>query len=84
MLKYRHLRVLSCPADNFRRRGLGDARIRLSTLLYGGPAETPRRRANVPTWLETVELLVNANIENHKKPNKGGGGGRGRGGGRRR
>lgn len=30
---------------HFRRRGLGDARIRLSTLLYGGPAETPQEFA---------------------------------------
>ena len=28
--------------------------------------EKPRRR-DVPTWLETIEVLVNANIENHKK-----------------
>lgn len=27
---------------HFRRRGLGDARVRLSMLLYGGPAETPQ------------------------------------------
>lgn len=30
---------------HFRRRGLGDARIRLSTLLYGGPAQTPQEFA---------------------------------------
>ena len=38
--------------------------------------ETRGKRGNVPTWLETVELLVDANIENHKN-SKGGGGGRG-------
>ena len=30
---------------HFRRRGPGDARVRLSTLLYGGPAETPQEFA---------------------------------------
>jgi len=30
---------------HFRRRGLGDARIRLSMLLYGGPAQTPQEFA---------------------------------------
>jgi hypothetical protein len=53
------------------------------------PAEDrSQRRAPIPTWIETVDLLVNANIENHKKSkgNGGGGGGGGRGsrGGRRR
>lgn len=41
-----------------------------------GPAQ---RRAAIPTWIETIDLLVNANIENHKKSK----GGRGRGGKRR-
>ncbi len=42
-------------------------------------------RPSAPTWLETVSLLVDANVENHKKtPARGsGGGGRGRGGKRR-
>jgi len=49
--------------------------------------DKPKRR-EVPTWLETVEVLVNANIENHKRSGRGGGGGgggggRGRGGKRR-
>jgi hypothetical protein len=44
-----------------------------------GNGEATRQRHNVPTWIDTVELLVNANIENHKK-NKGG---RGRGGRKR-
>ena len=30
---------------HFRRRGLGDARMRFSTLLYGGPAESPQEFA---------------------------------------
>ncbi len=47
--------------------------------------EPRRKRSNVPTWLETVELLVEANIENHKNSKSGkNSGGRGRGGGRRR
>lgn len=47
-------------------------------------AVSPRRRGNIPTWIETVEILVNANIENHKKSRgSNGGGGRGRGGRRR-
>ena len=42
-----------------------------------GDSRRRRGRSDVPTWLETVDLLVKANIENHKK--KGGnGGGRGR------
>ncbi|MEE2934719.1 MAG: hypothetical protein VYA84_01855 [Planctomycetota bacterium] len=41
-----------------------------------GDGEATRQRHNVPTWVDTVDLLVNANIENHKK-NKGGGRGRG-------
>ncbi|WP_372716265.1 hypothetical protein [Novipirellula sp.] len=41
-------------------------------------------RPSAPTWLETVSILVDANVENHKKtPARGGGGGRGRGGKRR-
>ena len=37
--------------------------------------ESRGRRTSIPSWLDTVDLLVNANIENHKKPK----GGRGRG-----
>ena len=59
---------------HFRRRGLGDARFRLSTLLYGGPAETPREFAKseksntvvgaalavtVPTGHYTDKRLIN-------------------------
>lgn len=36
--------------------------------------ESRGKRTTIPSWLETVDLLVNANIENHKKPK----GGRGR------
>ena len=43
----------------------------------GDPQE---RRIDVPTWMETVTVFVDANIENHKKTK---GGGRGRGGRRR-
>jgi hypothetical protein len=38
------------------------------------------RRGSVPTWIETVTIFVDANVENHKKTK---GGGRGRGGRRR-
>jgi len=33
----------------------------------------------VPTWMETVSVFIEANIENHKKTSRG----RGRGGRRR-
>jgi hypothetical protein len=38
------------------------------------------QRGSVPTWIETVTVFVDANMENHKKTK---GGGRGRGGRRR-
>lgn len=41
--------------------------------------ESKGRRTSIPSWLETVDLLVNANIENHKKSK----GGRGKGGKKR-
>ena len=59
---------------HFRRRGFGDARVRLSMLLYGGPAETPQEFANseksntvvgaavavsMPTGEYTSERLIN-------------------------
>ena len=59
---------------NFRRRGLGDARMRLSTLLYGGPAESRQEFAkstksntvvgaavavSVPTGEYTSDNLIN-------------------------
>lgn len=59
---------------HFRRRGLGDARVRLSMLLYGGPAETPQefiksKKSNtvvgaavavtMPTGEYTDERLIN-------------------------
>lgn len=59
---------------HFRRRGLGDARIRLSTLLYGGRAQTPREFAgsersntvvgaavavSMPTGEYTSKYLIN-------------------------
>lgn len=37
--------LLAGEAVSVRRRGLGDARVRLSTLLYGGPAQTPQEFA---------------------------------------
>jgi len=59
---------------HFRRRGFGDARVRLSMLLYGGPAETPQEFAkskksntvvgaavavSMPTGEYTSERLIN-------------------------
>jgi hypothetical protein len=59
---------------SIRRRGLGDARVRLSTLLYGGPAETPQEFAkskksntvvgaavgvSMPTGQYTSKYLIN-------------------------
>lgn len=45
--------------------------------------EPTRKRAKVPTWEETISVLVESNIQNHKKSGggrRGNGGGRGRGG----
>ena len=33
--------------------------------------ESRGKRTTIPSWLETVDLLVNANIENHKKSKNG-------------
>lgn len=45
--------------------------------------EPTRKRAKVPTWEETITVLVESNIQNHKKSGgsrRGNGGGRGRSG----
>lgn len=45
--------------------------------------EPTRKRAKVPTWEETITVLVESNIQNHKKSGgsrRGNGGGRGRNG----
>ncbi len=44
--------------------------------------DEPPKRKNVPTWLDTVALFVDSNLENHKKSGRGGGS-RGRSGRRR-
>ncbi len=50
----------------------------------GVPDAEAGRRRDIPTWLETVELLVNANIENHNRGGSKSQRGPRSGGGRRR
>ncbi|MDA8697779.1 hypothetical protein N9M41_04805, partial [Rhodopirellula sp.] len=33
--------------------------------------ESRGKQTTIPSWLDTVDLLVNANIENHKKSKNG-------------
>lgn len=55
---------------HFRRRGLGDARIRLSTLLYGGPAQTPQEFATSKKSNTVVGAAVAVSMPTGEYSNK--------------